>query len=43
MNKQQLLQHSTIQKHIGNLKNRGVIRREGADKGGKWVIVKTNG
>ncbi|GHT58033.1 transcriptional regulator [Bacteroidia bacterium] len=31
---------STIQKHIDNLKNNGIIRRDGADKGGKWVIIK---
>ena len=31
---------STIQKHIENLKNKGIIRREGADKGGKWIIYK---
>jgi predicted HTH transcriptional regulator len=30
---------STIQKHIDNLKDKGIIRREGADKGGKWVII----
>ena len=30
---------STIQKHIDNLKNDGLIRREGADKGGRWVVV----
>ncbi len=30
---------STIQKHIDNLKNDGLIRREGANYGGKWVVV----
>jgi ATP-dependent DNA helicase RecG len=30
---------STIQKHIENLKSKGIIRREGADKGGKWIII----
>ncbi|MDR2811200.1 MAG: winged helix-turn-helix transcriptional regulator [Tannerellaceae bacterium] len=30
---------STVQKHIENLKDKGIIRREGADKGGKWVII----
>jgi len=24
------------------LKTQGIIRREGADKGGKWVIIKTD-
>ena len=33
---------STIQKHIENLKSKGIIRREGADKGGKWIIIKTD-
>jgi ATP-dependent DNA helicase RecG len=30
---------STIQKHINNLKAKGIIRRDGAGKGGKWVII----
>jgi predicted HTH transcriptional regulator len=33
---------SAIQKHIENLKSKGIIRRDGADRGGKWVIIKTN-
>jgi len=33
---------SAIQKHIENLKSKGFIRREGADKGGKWIIIKTD-
>jgi ATP-dependent DNA helicase RecG len=32
---------STIQKHIENLKNKGIIRREGTDRGGKWIIIAT--
>ncbi|MDR1974520.1 MAG: winged helix-turn-helix transcriptional regulator [Bacteroidales bacterium] len=31
---------STIQKHIDNLKSKGFIHRDGAGKGGKWVIIK---
>jgi ATP-dependent DNA helicase RecG len=31
---------STIQKHIDNLKDKGIIRRDGAGKGGKWIIIK---
>jgi predicted HTH transcriptional regulator len=31
---------STIQKHIDNLKSKGIIHRDGAGKGGKWVIIK---
>ena len=27
---------------INKLKSQGIIRREGADKGGKWVIIKTD-
>ncbi|MDR2286427.1 MAG: putative DNA binding domain-containing protein [Prevotellaceae bacterium] len=27
--------------NIAKLKNKGIIRREGADKGGKWIILKT--
>jgi predicted HTH transcriptional regulator len=33
------ISRSTIQKHIDNLKSKGIIRREGAGKGGKWVII----
>jgi predicted HTH transcriptional regulator len=28
--------------NIKKLKAKGIIRREGADKGGKWIILKTN-
>jgi ATP-dependent DNA helicase RecG len=31
---------STIQKHIDNLRAKGIIRRKGAGKGGKWVIIR---
>jgi len=34
------ISRSTIQKHIDNLKNKGIIRREGTGKGGKWIIYK---
>jgi predicted HTH transcriptional regulator len=34
------INRSAIQKHIDNLKNNGIIRRDGAGKGGKWVIIK---
>ena len=27
---------------INKLKSQGIIRREGADKGGKWIIIKTD-
>jgi ATP-dependent DNA helicase RecG len=33
------ISRSTIQKHIDNLKDKGIIRRDGAGKGGKWVII----
>jgi len=28
--------------NISKLKNKGIIRREGADKGGKWIIIKAD-
>ena len=31
---------SAISKHLKKLQNDGIIRREGPDKGGKWIIVK---
>lgn len=31
---------SAISKHLQKLQNDGIIRREGPDKGGKWIIVK---
>ncbi|GHT39569.1 hypothetical protein FACS189437_03300 [Bacteroidia bacterium] len=31
---------STIQKHIDNLKSKGIIYRDGVGKSGKWVIIK---
>lgn len=34
------INRSAIQKHIDNLKDKGIIRRDGAGKGGKWVLVK---
>jgi predicted HTH transcriptional regulator len=33
------INRSAIQKHIDNLKSKGIIRRDGADKGGKWIII----
>jgi len=36
------INRSAIQKHIDNLKNKGIIYRDGADKGGKWVIIADN-
>jgi len=32
----------SLRHHLEQLKNAGIIRREGADKGGKWVIIKTD-
>jgi predicted HTH transcriptional regulator len=32
---------SAIQRHIDNLRAKGIIRRDGADKGGKWVVIKS--
>ncbi len=33
------INRSAVQKHIDNLKKENLIRREGADKGGRWVVV----
>jgi len=33
---------SAINQQIAKLKNKGFIRRESADKGGKWIIIKTD-
>ncbi|MDR0537888.1 MAG: winged helix-turn-helix transcriptional regulator [Tannerellaceae bacterium] len=30
----------SLRHHLEQLKNNGIIRRDGADKGGKWVIIK---
>jgi ATP-dependent DNA helicase RecG len=34
------LTEGSLRHHLEYLKNKGFIRREGADKGGKWVIIK---
>jgi ATP-dependent DNA helicase RecG len=31
-----------IKWQLNKLKSQGVIRRDGADKGGKWIIIKTD-
>ena len=31
---------SAVQKHLNKLKETGIIKREGADRGGKWIIKK---
>ncbi len=33
------INRSAVQKHIDNLKKENIVQREGADKGGKWVVV----
>jgi len=33
---------SAISQQIAKLKKQGFIHREGADKGGKWIIIKTD-
>jgi ATP-dependent DNA helicase RecG len=40
LSKETNITRSTIQKHIDNLKSKGIICRDGADKGGKWVVIK---
>lgn len=34
------INRSAVSKHLKKLQDEGVIRREGPDKGGKWIIVK---
>jgi predicted ArsR family transcriptional regulator len=34
------INRSAISKHLKKLQEEGVIRREGPDKGGKWIVVK---
>ena len=36
------INRSAVAKHIKRLQDAGVIRREGPDKGGKWVIMSDN-
>ncbi len=33
------LPYGGMRHHLEKLKSEGLIRREGADKGGKWVVV----
>ena len=33
------LTYDGIKWQINKLKSKGIIRREGADKGGKWIII----
>jgi predicted HTH transcriptional regulator len=33
---------SSTRHHLEQMKKAGIIRREDADKGGKWIIVKNN-
>ena len=39
MVKQLKVTEGSLRHHLEQLKNASVIRREGADKGGKWVII----
>lgn len=34
------INRSAVSKHLKKLQDEGIIRREGPDKGGKWIIVK---
>ena len=42
MEKELNLTYDGIKWQINKLKSQGIIRREGADKGGKWIIIKNN-
>ena len=33
------INESAVQKHLGNLKKKGLLRRIGADRGGHWEVV----
>ena len=41
MVKQLHITEGSLRHHLDQLRNAGLIRREGADKGGKWIIIKT--
>ena len=34
------INRSAVSKHLKKLQENGIIKREGPDKGGKWVIQK---
>ena len=40
MAKQLNITEGSLRHHLEQLKNAGIINREGADKGGKWIIIK---
>jgi ATP-dependent DNA helicase RecG len=42
MIKQLNITEGSLRHHLEQLKNNGIIRRDGADKGGKWVIINKN-
>ena len=42
MPKERNLTNDGIIWQINKLKSQGIIRREGADKGGKWIIIRTD-
>jgi DNA-binding transcriptional ArsR family regulator len=39
MSKQTGLSYASLRHHIEKMREDGLIRREGADKGGKWVVI----
>jgi len=39
MTKQSNITVGSLRHHLEQLKNKGIIHREGADKGGKWIII----
>jgi biotin operon repressor len=40
MAKQLNITEGSLLHHLEQLKSKGIICRDGADKGGKWVIIK---
>jgi ATP-dependent DNA helicase RecG len=39
MSKQTGLSYASLRHHIEKMREDGLLRREGADKGGKWVVI----
>ena len=36
------INRSAVSKHLKKMQEDGIIKREGPDKGGKWVVLKNN-
>lgn len=40
MAKQVSISYGSLRHHLEKMKSENLIKREGADKGGKWIIIK---